>query len=303
MAKRSKLREAAEYHAARAVLFSLSLLPLPAACWVGRRLGDLLRLVDRRHRQRAYDHVSARLGLSGKELDDFVKDNFRSYGMTAAEFAKLTRFSAKDIENNIDYNGFDELVRKVTGEGKGVIFVTLHFGNWEWCNSMGKIMGGAGGSIARPLDNSRVNELIRSVRERNGLPIFDKKGAIRKGLAELKRGNILGILIDQDAGSKGMMSPFLGKPASTLTIPAELAIRLESPMVVIVCKRNPPGSAKHFVIDYCPEPFRPNPNADHKEETRRLVDALNDASSEIIRRTPTQWLWIHRRWKSQNTSS
>ena len=290
-------RHAAEYYAARAVVAGLAALPIGAAAWVGRRLGDLLRIVDKRHRERAYEQVADRLGISGPELDAFVKANFRSYGMVLAEFARLSRMQPEDFYRYIDrLDEFSEYVAQLRSEGKGLILVTAHFGNWEWSNSCARPLGVTGGSIARPLDNPRVNEFVRSIRERNGMRIFDKAGAIRKALGSLKDNNLVGVLIDQDAGHNGMMSPFLGKPASTITVPVELAIRVGSPMIVVGLRRG--GGGKRFTMLFSPEPLRPNPEADPKEETRRLTDALNAGLGDMIRQAPEQWFWIHRRWKS-----
>lgn len=297
---RRRWRHALEYHAARAILFGLSIPPLSVSLWVGRRLGDLLRLVARRHRQRVFDHIEDRLGLTGDEARIFVKKNFQHYGMVVAEVAFLSRIGRKrqDIDNLIDMSGFEPVAEKLLAEGKGVLFITPHFGNWEWCNTIGMRFGCEGGSIARPLDNMRVNEYLRSIRERFGLPIFDKVGAIRKALGVLKRKGAVGVLIDQDAGRQGMMSMFLGKPASTLTVPEEMAIRTGSPMVIAGLRRNLSGKGRHFILEYRAEPYRPTPGADPAEETRRLVDALNEGICEIIMTAPEQWLWVHRRWKN-----
>ena len=290
-------RLAAEYYAARMLVGGMSVLPLGAASWLGARMGDLLRLVDKRHRRRVYDQVSDRLGLAGEELDRFVKANFRSYGKTLGEFARLSRMRREDFAQYVDIEPFKKRLEELRAEGKGVIFITAHFGNWEWNNSLASSLGVSGGSIARPLDNPRVNELVRSVRERNGLRIFDKAGAIRKALGALKDNNLVGILIDQDAGHNGLMSPFLGKPASTLTVPVELSIRTGSPMVVVGLRRG--GSDKRFTLLFNPRPHRPNPDADTEQETCRLTDALNEDLGNMIMQAPEQWFWIHRRWKSE----
>lgn len=300
MGRRGPLVNAIEYWAARTLLFGLSSLPLPAAAWTGRRLGDLIRLADRRHAARAREQAADRLGLSGRELDAFVKRNFQSYGMTLAEFAHLNRMGPDDFVRLVDMDAFREASLRLLAEGKGLLFITAHFGNWEWANSLPPTFGASGCSIARPLDNPRVNELARAIRERNGFRILDKQGAIRKALREIRAGNTAGILIDQDAGPDGMMSPFLGKPASTLTIPVELAVRSGCPMLIAVCRRTPPGEGgKRFRMEVDAGPYRADATADPKKETRRLVDALNAGLSEIILRTPDQWFWIHRRWKSK----
>ena len=293
-----RFRRAVEYHGARTLVYCLSLLPLSVASWIGRRLGDVARIFDRRHRERAMQQVSERLGLGPEEARAFVKRNFRNYGMSLAEFARLRRMRAHDFTRFIDMEEFGDCCRKILAENKGLIFITAHFGNWEWCNSMAAHFGFTGGSIARPLDNARLNEYVRSIREKNGLRILDKLGAIRKALGALKNNQLVGILIDQDAGHQGMMSPFLGKPASTLTIPVELAMRTGAPLVVVGLRRGG-TKGKRFTILHTREPICANPDADPDVEVHRILDTLNDELGKIIMQAPDQWFWIHRRWKSE----
>ncbi len=291
-----RMRHALEYYLVRIALFCLSILPMRMAAWCGRRIGDLLRVIDRKHRERAYTQIRDRLGLEGPAADRFVRDNFRHYGMVIAEFAQLSRLNQAQIDAYINYNHADELSKNLLAENKGLILITPHFGNWEWSNSAAHTLGLTGGSVARPLDNPRVNELVRQVRERNGLRILDKKGAIRKALGILRKKGAVGVLIDQDGGRMGIMSPFLGKPASTMAFPVELALRTGSPMLVVGCKRT--SGPKRFTFVHRSEPFRVDMQADKGEEVRRLVDALNAEIGRIIMEAPEQWLWVHRRWKS-----
>ena len=293
-----KFRSALEYHGARLIVAVLSALPLSTAAWTGRRLGDLVRLLDGRHRRRALDQVKDRLGIEGGAARDFVRRNFRHYGTNLAEFAHLGRMHADDIRRHVDFGDLEERIRGLLAEGRGLIFITSHFGNWEWSNALARTLGVEGGSIARPLDNVRVNEFVRGIRERNGLRILDKEGAIRKALRMLRNNQIVGILIDQDAGRNGMMSPFLGKPASTITIPVELAIRAGSPMLAVGLRRGGSAAGRRFTVLTGPEVRRALPDADPAAETRRLLDTLNADLEGIIKQAPEQWFWIHRRWKS-----
>ncbi|MCD8351416.1 MAG: hypothetical protein LUC93_12480 [Planctomycetaceae bacterium] len=298
MAKEARpLRHAAEYAAARAAMFSLSALPLPAAHWVGRRLGDLARVLDKRHRQRARDQVHERLGLDGTALDDFVKANFHNYGMTLAEFCRLSRMTNEEFLRRVDVDAFRERVYTLKAENTGMVLFTAHFGNWEWCNTAIRVIGVDSGSLARPLDNPRIDDMVRGIRERLGGPILDKKGAIRRAASILRKKGAVGVLPDQDGGRQGLMSPFLGKPASTITAPVELAVRFGCPMCVMGAMRVDEGE-RILRIVVQPAIHRPDPNADERAEVKRLVDAVNSDVSDMIMRAPEQWMWIHRRWKS-----
>ncbi|MCC8189240.1 MAG: lysophospholipid acyltransferase family protein, partial [Planctomycetes bacterium] len=276
----------------------LSLLPFGLAGWCGRRLGDLFRLVDRRHRQRVEEQAAARLGLAPEAVPPFTRRNFQHYGQVLAEFARLRRLGPRDIANGVDMDGFKEFVHDLLREGNGVIFVTSHFGNWEWMNSLATSLELTGGSFARPLDNPRLNRYVNYLRERNGLKILEKRRSLRTALHILADNGVVGILVDQDAGWQGLMSPFLGRPASTITLPVELARRTASPMVVVGLRRG--GTrGRRFTLVYNRRVHRTDPNADPAAEIRRVTDALNQDLGEMIFAAPDQWFWIHRRWKSE----
>ena len=181
------------------------------------------------------------------------------------------------------------------------MIVTAHYGNWEWGNAIAGLLGVSGGSIARPLDNPWLDGYVKKIRERNGLRIYDKQGALRQALRTLRNNGVVGVLLDQDAGPRGLMSPFLGRLASTVPEPVELALRAGSPLVAAVLRRGADG--RRFVVRYNPLPHRPDPGRSPEEEIHRLVDDLNDDLSRFILEEPDQWFWIHRRWKSVGRES
>ncbi|MCC8180227.1 MAG: lysophospholipid acyltransferase family protein, partial [Planctomycetes bacterium] len=270
-----------------------------SACrWIGRRLGGIFRRLDKRHRVRAEQNVMDRLGLPADEAQRFVKRNFQNYGMIIGEFAKLLRYNHADYRRLIDIGDCEPLCRKLLAEGNGVIFLTGHFGNWEWENVMPVAYGLSGGAIARPLDNPFLDRYVKKLREKNGMKILDKGSGFRAALRTLHRKEIIAFLADQDSGRKGMMSPFLGLDASTTTVPAEMALRTGAPMLCVLLRRNPSGSKFPFAVIRS-EPIRANPEAEPNGEIRRLVDTMNENLSSMILQAPEQWFWLHRRWKTR----
>lgn len=293
---RRRIRNLAEYCIARGVIGVLSLLPMPVASFVGECLGTCLRVFLAKFRKRAYAHAELVLGLTGPQADDFVRKNFHHYGKVIAEVAVISRCSMERFLSFIDLGDLRDITQTLLREKKGILFLTPHYGNWELCNKLGVAAGVTGGSIARPLENHILNEYIRSLREYNGLAILDKEGAIRKAMRILRDNGAVGILMDQDGGKFGYISTFLGKPASTLTVPAELAIRLGSPIITIALRRNPAGSPKRFTVVHGPVRHADSATQS-KEAIGRLTDTFNQDLGDIILRDPTQWLWVHRRWK------
>ncbi|MDR3211910.1 MAG: lysophospholipid acyltransferase family protein [Planctomycetota bacterium] len=285
----------AEYMAFRLVQLLLAYLPFALALWLGERLGDLWRRLDRRHRETVRQQAAERLELDAKALAAFTTDNFRHYGRLLAEFSRLDRLDSRALAARTDFGTTREFIRHARQEGRGILAVTAHFGNWEWCNSLAPFLGLEDGvAIARPLDNQLLDGFTRRLRERNGLRILDKQGAIRGALKELKKGGVLAVLLDQDAGPEGLMSPFLGKDASTFAIPVELARRAGASLVMVFALRDR-NRAGHFVIRHWPEVFLPA-----QLSVEEQVAKINAALGLMVREDPGQWFWVHRRWKTGN---
>lgn len=300
MSKRGALRNYGEYAAVRAGAFVANMLPFSWAVGLGSATGRLLHALMGKRRELAVRQAMDRLGLDEPAARRLVGENFRHYGKVAVELCRLAAISDGEYDRRTEYAGILELSRKLLEEKKGLILITGHHGNWEWSNAWTTANGLSGGCIARPLDNPLLDGWLRKVRERRGLRVIDKAGALRATLKVLRNNGIMGILIDQDAGPRGMMSPFLGKPASTETLPVELAVRLGTPIVVTAAVREP-GSASAFAMRHFPEAIRARPGADPAEETVRLTNLLNDCLGTLVREAPEQWFWVHRRWKTRPT--
>lgn len=299
MAKaKSKFQISAEYAATRVFFSIMSALPLFISAWVTRCLCSVWRLVDKRHRDRVKTQVMERAGMSEADANRFVKKNYQHYGNLIAEFCLLGKCDLDEVKYRINMDGFDDFVKSLLQEGKGVVVVTGHLGNWEWANCVLTAMDEHGCAIARPLDNPLLNEFVRSIREKNGCKILDKQGAIRGALRCLKSNGGLAVLIDQDAGYLGMMSPFLGLDAATISIPIELAIKAGCPIIVAAMVRD--GGPGRFRMNYGRQVLRARDGIDTESETKRLLDAANAGLGELIMDTPDQWFWVHRRWKTRN---
>ena len=296
MAKvQSALRNRVEY---AGMLFGSLLLgwtPMFFAKALATVLADIWRIVDKRHRLRVMEQSMSTLGIDKAAAERLVRDNYRHYVYAILEIIRLSRLEPKVAMQRLDTNGVDEKLRVALAAGKGVVVATGHLGNWEWgCMGLGQL-GAVEGVIARSLDNPLIDAAINRIRLRSGVEVWYKQGAIRKAMSALKRSRGFAAVIDQDGGRNGVMVPFLGRPASTMSLPVELALRTGSPIIVVGLMRD--GDVMHFKAS-SGEIIWPDVNADPEQEKMRLLTAVNDGLSEIIRNHPEQWIWILNRWKT-----
>ncbi len=297
-----KPRQIAEYAGVRVLYALLTILPWSWASALGKGLALLWRRLDKCHRLLAEKQIQEHLAVSSEEAVVLAKKNFRHYGMVFAESCMLGRMSRNEYRERTNIGNLQNMASALLKQGKGLLYITAHLGNWEWGNALSKTYDLPGGTIARPLDNPYLNDFVKAVRERLGFAVLDKQGAMRRTLKTLRDNKAVAILVDQDAGPAGLMSLFLGKEASTIAIPVELAVKYGTPMIISAAIRDGEQVGRFSIVTH-PTVFQANPDADRKEETRRLVDGINQALGELIKTHPEQWFWVHRRWKTRNGRS
>jgi KDO2-lipid IV(A) lauroyltransferase len=183
--------------------------------------------------------------------------------------------------------------------GRPVVLVTAHYGNWEAAAHILNLCRFHGHLVGRPIDNPWIDAEVRRFRERAGHQLLTKDGDVRAMLEVLKSNGLLVTLADQDAGPRGLFVDFFGRPASTHKAIASLAHR--SGAVIVV------GGAKNAggILDYqlwLPDVIWPEEYANLPDAVVALTQRITTAIERAIRDDPTQYLWLHRRWKHQPTA-
>ncbi|MFH0911033.1 MAG: lysophospholipid acyltransferase family protein [Planctomycetota bacterium] len=293
--RKGPLRIRIEYAAARALAGLLYLLPFRPAVLLGQGLALVLFALDRRHRERCTGAIRAALHVERGEARRLARAMYLHLGTLLAEFPRIAELNRDTLEAHVDWGAAPEEIERLLARGRGVIFITGHIGNWELCGSAFAVRGYSKGAVARPLDNPRIDAWIRGLRESRGQEIWDKFGAMREALRALREGRGFGILIDQDGGRDGVFAPFFGRTASSMPAAADLALRTGAPLMAAAFHRTGP---MRFRLEVS-RPFYATPGADRAEERVRLVARCNAELEAIIRKRPEQWLWLHRRWKTE----
>lgn len=176
------------------------------------------------------------------------------------------------------------------------IMVTGHLGNWELMGYTLSMLGVRMNAIARPLDNPLLNRWLLGIREAWGLRVLTKFGAAQEMQDILGRGEHLGFIADQNAGDRGMFVPFFGRLASAYKSIALLAITQDLPVIVAAAFRTAPGLHYRWRIQEVIEPEQWK-NVD--DPVYWLTARYTWGLEQLVRSEPTQYLWLHRRWKSR----
>jgi KDO2-lipid IV(A) lauroyltransferase len=196
------------------------------------------------------------------------------------------------------------LLRSASQAGKGFIFVTGHLGSWELLARRIVRAGVPAIVIAARSWDRRLDDMVEAFRLRGGVPTLfreDPSGG-RTLLKALRDGKALGILIDQDTKVQSVFVPFFGHLASTPRAAADLALRFGCPVFVGWSRRRGPRAGDGYVLEVEPVAYDPAP-ADRDAEAIRITATCTARMEQAIRQAPSEWVWMHRRWKTKPPES
>lgn len=177
-----------------------------------------------------------------------------------------------------------------------LIAVTGHYGNFEIAGYVTGLLGMPSYSVARTLDNPWLDRFVNEFREFNGQFIIPKDGSSGQIQEVLESGAILTILGDQHAGTKGCWIDFMGRPASCHKAVALFSLKSAAPMMVSYCRHT--DRPLHFEIG-CTGVADPMIVGAELRDVKKLTQWYNDRMADAIRIDPSQYWWVHRRWKEQ----
>jgi KDO2-lipid IV(A) lauroyltransferase len=286
------------YLVVRILVCVVQCLSLKAARQLAAGLAWLAFRVNRRHREVALDNL--RRAFPGKyteaELHDLVRGVYRHFCTMAIEMLFLPRLLHPTTwRRYLSLAGGREMVERLLSD-RPLLIVTGHFGNWEMAGYALGLLGFRTYAIARPLDNSYLEKFLLKFREKTGQKILAKHGDFDQLLAVLEGGGVVATLADQDAGQRGLFVDFFGRPASTHKAVALLALQHNVPMAVVGTPRvaEPMCYQVNTAEVIYPEEYEGRPDA-----VRSLTQRFTTTLERLIRRFPTQYFWLHRRWKHQ----
>jgi KDO2-lipid IV(A) lauroyltransferase len=230
--------------------------------------------------------------MKDAEIESILIEMWDNLGRTISEYAHLEKLSMLGPDPRIAIEGI-ERADVAHAAGKGVLFVSGHFGNWELMPFAATQYGIEGGEVYRPLNNPYIDRWLVRRRMTLGPKYQIAKGAqgTRKIFTLLRGGKAILLLVDQKT-NEGVPAPFFGRDAMTTPAPAALALKLGSTILPASLERLR-GSRFRMMVHPAVE-FAPT--GDSERDTLALTIEINRRIEELVRLRPSQWLWIHRRW-------
>lgn len=260
---------------------------------VGNLLGSMFFLLSRRYRKTAIDNLTAVFSKekSPREINRMAREVFKHFARESLQFFRLLCLPKHEIDRLVEVVGIENLDRALE-KGRGCIAVTAHYGNWELLARKLVLMGYRVNVIARDSDDPGMTNIATRIREEAGYRVFDKDQPLVGAFRRLKNNEILGILPDQN-DYNGIPVMFFGRPAATAVGPAVLSIRSGAPIVPMFARRL--NRCSYRLVIYPEIQFAPTGN--EQEDVKNLTALITSTIEQEIRSNPSQWLWLHDRWK------
>lgn len=221
---------------------------------------------------------------SPAELDALARENFRRTGGNLISVAHTARVKPERLAKVLRVRNLD-LLENAFAQGKGVVLLLSHMGNWELLSRMVHFFpkGSSAGAFYRPLNNPILDRRVLMRREADGTRMFSKGDNPLHVAGFLRAGGIVGILADQRVGEKGDLVRFFGRLTRASPLPALLARRVKCPVLALSLRTVAPGRWEAEFIAVEGDPTTPH-----------CMVALEKA----MKASPADVFWMHERWKA-----
>lgn len=291
-----RLKRFLRYLLVRAAAAALGLVPARLASALGAAFGTLAWAVASNERRRALASLAVAFPeKSEPERRALARACFQHLGRAAFELVCVRQLD-RNVDAWVEWPAESRAVLDAALARKhGVVFISGHLGNWELLARRVALAGYPCQTIARETSDPRTTALVERFRASGNLKSIwrGRPGAVKDMLRALKRGEILGLLIDQDTRVQSVFVPFFGRPAKTPRAAADLALRTGAAVVLGFCRRVAPA---RYTLRFEEVPLPPG---DREAAAVALTATLTQRIEDAIRAAPEQWVWMHQRWRSR----
>ncbi|HEX8875728.1 MAG TPA: hypothetical protein VF777_03205 [Phycisphaerales bacterium] len=295
---------------------------LRPAVGVGRGAGRLFATLpfNKRHIRRAVQNLDI-------AYPDWSAERKREMAIASYEHLMQLGVELAYTPRLVNHDGWSRQVRlgDVSGaltsllRGEPCILVTGHCGNWELVGYTVSMLGFPMQAVYRPLDLKPLDNWVRESRQKRGLTLVSKFGAVRELPEGLQRGVPAGLVADQNGGDYGVFVPFFGRLTSTYKSIGILAMQFNATVICGMARRLKPGERADGTNTIAT--IGPTPNDDSRDGMNYVIELVDQfgpsdwesqpdrlyyitaryrrSIEKMVRRSPEQYLWMHRIWRSR----
>lgn len=287
------------YKLARIAALAFSAIPAEIYVWLGKIFGFFMFYLDAKHKNIAYRNIRFvfHKEKASSEIKRIAKQAFENFGQNLFEILALKKIDKKYIEKYIRIEG-RHFIDEALSRNKGLIFVTLHLGNWEISNAACGLFYQPYNVIVKEQKHGRLNSLLDSYRKSFGVNTVGVN-SLKDIIRALENNEIVSIVSDHGAGESDALIEFFGRKALMPQGAVRLAAKFKAPLIFAYIARIS-GPYQKIVL----EPFNSFVDTGDKEKDLEVnLREINKRFETYIRQYPEQYLWSYKRWKHSNERS
>ena len=294
-AAKKRFRRRMEVLATRLGLAVVPILPRAVVVGLARSAGRIGYRLSSKLRRIGLSNLDVAYGdaLTLRDKENILRQSFTSFALYALDIFWFSRHTASRIQKYVQIDPSLEHLDRTHAQ----LCITGHLGNWELIGMYFGLQGLHVTSVANPIQNGVVDEVMTRVRESTGQRILPRKGAIRETLKTLREGGKAGFLLDQNTKPEegGIYIDFFGLPVPVSAAGASLALRTECDLAFCFCIPQPGGSYHAFVSKVVSPPY--DVEGDRNERIQQLTQSIGNHIQTQVATYPGAWLWTYKRWK------
>lgn len=279
---------------------SVLILPTPLALGLGKAFGVLAFFLFFPRTLVAARGLKRTLG---RDKGSFwvwrtIFQMYLHFGMNASDFIRLPLLANRPLNDkdlfDVQFEGIEH-ARAVLQQGRGILVLTAHLGNWELMAASIVRQGIPVNVINRGVRQPVINDWLNGTRSAVNVRSIHKKNAMREIITCLKKNELVGFVLDQRVNAKeGVPILFMGLPATTISGLAVLSMRYDIPVVPMFIHRE--SGNRHRINIEPPITFQATGSME--EDILRHTQIYSDILERYVKSHPEQWIWIHKRWGS-----
>jgi Kdo2-lipid IVA lauroyltransferase/acyltransferase len=292
-----RIKYAIIYYFVRFLIFASNLFPRRTWLAVCGFLGGVAWYFSTQSRKLALAHLKIAFGKekTGQELLKLSKETFRMLGKNAGDVLRAKAITTlSEIEKYVVVEGYENY-ENANAKGKGIVFIASHLGAFDLQVTIMSLKGWRPTVVGAPLNDPRLNELVYNYRNAYGAVVLERGKETMQLLRTLKKGGMVALLIDQDTKVKSEFVDFFGQPASTPVGASVLALKTSAAVVPISIYL---GEDNLQHVQIFPE-IIPVITDNEGQDVIAITQRCTTFIEEQIRLHPTQWVWMHERWKTK----
>lgn len=231
--------------------------------------------------------------FSEKEIEKIAYGTYKSFTITLIEILYLPWMSLEQIKSAVKFENLNLILEKEK-ENSGIILLSAHYGNWEYCAlSGGAQLNKKFSVIVKSQRNTLVNDWMNKFRTKWTNDVVPLGISIRNIVSVLHNKGIAAMVADQRGSEESIKLEFFGRKTSVHTGPAVLALKMNSPIIYGITVRQPDYTYKAVIDEISKENLPDN----FDDKVKVLCERMLRYLEEKIKQNPEQWFWMHNRWK------